>query len=350
MRRVAAVAVLLLSLTTFENVFANVVTAQNARERQAAAEAYDRGTTAYVDQAYAEAAVWFETANRMAPAAPALMQAIRAHEKAENFPRAATLALELQTSYRDDTTAAEFSKELLGKYSATLVKVEVTCDEDCKLDVDGKLEEYMSFFVTPVDDHTVTATFETGSKALKLQGDAGETKDLAITAPPAPPIKPVSMTPTSTSSSEQDGAGRPLPPLVTWIGLGLTVALGGATIASGIHALDGVPAYKDAVSAAEPCLAMPVSNRDQACVDKVDQANDLLEDGRSRELRTNILIGATAAAAVGTGVIAFLLTDWSGGDEKAQNQASHGRGARSMPTVELHAWPGGAATVLKGRF
>jgi hypothetical protein len=297
--------------------------------------------------------VWFETANRMAPAAPALMQAIRAHEKGENFPRAATLALELQTSYRDDTSATEFSNELLSRHASTLVKVEVSCDEDCKLDVDGKLEEYMSFFVSPVEDHTVTATFETGSKALKLQGEAGETKSLAITAPPPPPVKAVSVTPTPTSSSEQDRDQRPLPPLVTWIGLGLTVALGGATVASGIHALNGVPAYKDAVSAAEPCLAMPVLNRDQACVDKIGTANNLLDDGKSRELRTNILIGATAAAALGTGVIAFFFTDWSGADEKAQNQASQGRGLRAkreLPTLELQAWPGGAATVLKGRF
>lgn len=339
MRRVAAVGVLLLSLPTF----ANAVSAQNARERQAAAEAYDRGTTAYVDQAYEEAAVWFETANRMAPAAPALMQAIRAHEKGENFPRAATLALELQTSYRDDASASEFSNEILGKYASTLVKVEVSCDEDCKLDVDGKLEEYMNFFVSPEDDHTVTATFETGSKALKVQGSAGERKELAITAPPPPPVKPVSVTPTSTTSADRDDRG-PLPPLATWIGLGLTVALGGATIASGVHALAGVPAFKDAVSAAEPCLAMPVSSRDQACVDKINRAQDLYEDGHSRELRTNILIGATAAAAVGTGVIAFFFTDWSGGGEKAQNQAARG------PSFEFHAWPGGAATVLKGRF
>jgi hypothetical protein len=98
-----------------------------------------------------------------------------------------------------------------------------------------------------------------------------------------------------------------------------------------------------------------VSGRDQACSAKIDTANNLLEDGKSRELRTNILIGATAVAAVGTGVIAFLFTDWSGGDEKAQNQAARGRGLRATrdkptPTIELQAWPGGAATVLKGRF
>ena len=342
MRRVAAVAVLLASLTTF----AVDVSAQNARERQAAAEAYDRGTTAYVDQAYDEAANWFETANRMAPAAPALMQAIRAHEKSENYARAATLALELQNTYRDDSSAAEFSNEVLSKHAVGLVKVEVSCDEDCKLDVDGKLEEYLSFFVTPEDDHTVTATFVTGSKALKVQGVAGETKTLAITAPPPPPVRPVSVLP-SASSSDRDQGTRTLPPLVTWIGLGLTVALGAATITSGVYALNGVPAYKNAVSAAEPCLTMPPASRDQGCVSKIDAANNLLDDGKSREMRTNILIGATAVAAVGTGVIAFLFTDWSGSGEKAQNQASRSVG---LPRVELYALPGGAATVLKGRF
>jgi outer membrane protein assembly factor BamD (BamD/ComL family) len=51
--------------------------AQDARQRQAAAEAYDQGTAAYLAGDYEKAAEWFETANRLAPAAPALIQAAR---------------------------------------------------------------------------------------------------------------------------------------------------------------------------------------------------------------------------------------------------------------------------------
>lgn len=83
--------------------------AQDARQRQAAAEAYDRGTAAYLDGEFTEAAQWFETANRMAPAAPALMQAIRSHQRAgepDNFTRAATLALRLSQEYAEDPAAS----------------------------------------------------------------------------------------------------------------------------------------------------------------------------------------------------------------------------------------------------
>jgi outer membrane protein assembly factor BamD (BamD/ComL family) len=63
--------------------------------RSAAAEAYDRGTAAYLDGSYEKAAQWFETANRLAPAAPALMQAVRAHHKAGSALKASSLALQL---------------------------------------------------------------------------------------------------------------------------------------------------------------------------------------------------------------------------------------------------------------
>jgi hypothetical protein len=127
--------------------------------------------------------------------------------------------------------------------------------------------------------------------------------------------------------------------------LGLTVALGGGTIAAGVYTLLGVPDYKDAAQAAEQCIQGTSTAAD--CPQKIGEANRLLDDGKKRELATNVLIGATAVAAIGTGVVAFLLTDWSGGSEKAQNRATNGPG---LTRLELVPVPGGAATVLKGRF
>src|SRR5688572_28785032 len=76
------------------------------RERQAAAEAYDQGTVSYVSRDYAKAADWFETANRLSPAAPALIQATRAHQQAGHLTRAATLALRLTLEYANEPGAA----------------------------------------------------------------------------------------------------------------------------------------------------------------------------------------------------------------------------------------------------
>ena len=69
-------------------------------------------------------------------------------------------------------------------------------------------------------------------------------------------------------------------------------------------------------------------------------ANKKLSDGHSKEVRTNVLIGATAVAAVGTGVIALFLTDWSG---TSSEQASISFGVTPLPG-------GGAMSVLKGQF
>lgn len=345
MRHVVAVAVCSLWLTGLMSASSPTeVEAQDARQRQAAAEAYDRGTTAYVDQSYEEAARWFETANRLAPASAALMQAIRAHERNENLARASTLALELASTYPQDTAASEFASSVLNKHASALLKVQVTCDEDCKLDLDGKLQEYLAFFVTPDVPHKLTATFATGSKVSEVEGSAGETREISFEAPPAPPVAPIVA---RSDDDAIDHAGRPpLSPVFTWIGVGLTVALGAATIVSGLNAKAGVPEYEKAAKASRDCM----SGGKGDCSKLAADAAARLDDGQARELRTNVLIGVTAAAAVGTGVIAFVLTDWSGADEKAQTGAA--RSARKAWSARLRLEPrlGGAATVLEGRF
>jgi hypothetical protein len=332
MRRVTAVAVLSLSLTAL----ASQVSAQDARQRQAAAEAYDRGTAAYLEGAYAEAGQWFETAHRMAPAAPALMQAIRAHEHNDNHARAATLALELSRAYREDKAASDFAAGVLGKHASTLVRVDVTCDEDCKLDLDGKLQEFLSFFVVPGATHQLTATFETGSKAASLEGVAGDTRSIEFEAPPPPPSAALKPAKDAESGATSGGSHPPLTPLYTWIGIGLTGALGIATIISGFDAKAGVEGFNNAAAASRECMKMQGVD----CSQLQSKAEQLLSDGQSKEIRTNVLIGATAVAAVGTGVIALFLTDWSG---TSSEHASTSFGVSPLPG-------GGVMSVLKGQF
>ena len=303
MRRATAVAVLGLTLLRVTGHAA----AQDARQRQAAAEAYDRGTAAYLEGAYEEAGQWFETAHRMAPAAPALMQAIRAHEHNDNHARAATLALELTRSYPDDKAAAEFASGVLSKHASGLLKVEVSCDEDCKLDLDGKLQEYLSFFVTPGAAHQLTAQFETGSKSASIQGAAGETRNIEFQAPPPPPTPPLVTARGPQDASSSDGSRAPLSPIYTWVGVGLTAALGIATLVSGLDTRAGVPEYKKAANELSSCTRTVGAD----CSAQQTRARSLYEAGTDRELRTNVLIGATAFAAVGTGVIGLFLTDWS---------------------------------------
>ncbi len=105
--------------------------AQGTRERQAAAEAFDRGTTAYLAEDFGTAARWFEMANNLAPAAPALLQAIRAYQRAGNDLRAATLALRLVERFPDAGTSVDQAQHALDEVRGRFFLVEVACDEEC---------------------------------------------------------------------------------------------------------------------------------------------------------------------------------------------------------------------------
>jgi hypothetical protein len=317
-----------------------------AQQRAAAAEAYDRGTAAYLARDYESAARWFETAQRMAPAAPALMQAARAHDRAGNALRAATLALRLQQQYPNDRQAARVATELVTAGQRQYVRVDVRC-EGCTVDLDGTLQEWPSFFVEPGREHVVIAHFETGDVQETVSGAAGERRELRFEAPPRveAPDDGGSVGPNGwpaqafrrrgaagagpagdgdagaargrgdgegAGEGRRDGGGGGLPPAVFLVSAGATVVAGGLLLWSGLDTLAGVADYE----------AMPTQ--------------EALDAGQAKELRTNILIGVTGA--FGAATVAFLLlTNW-GGDEAPPARAA-------VVPVE-----GGAVGVVGGRF
>jgi hypothetical protein len=269
------------------------------------------------------------------------MQAIRAHEHANNHVRAATLALELSRSYSEQSSATDYAKNVLETNAPKLLQVQVTCDEDCKLDVDGKLQEFLGFFEEPGRPHTLTATFETGSKTTKVQGEAGETREVSFEAPPPPPAPLIGASTGGVAETADGGtAGRPLPPLYTFIGIGVTTAVLAGTIVSLVDMNQGVPEYESAAGELQVCRR--AGNRD--CGTAEARAVQLYDEGQSKELRTNILLGATALAAVSTGVIALFLTDWSSSPDSDDDDSLGLRNLRIEPR------PGGMHTTLEGRF
>lgn len=266
--------------------------AQDSRQRAAAAEAYDRGTTDYMTGNYAEAARWFETAHRMAPAPAALMQAIRAHQKAENIARAATLADRLQTDYPGEAQAVQYAEQILAEAVPNLFRVDVVCT-GCEIDLDEVGQQGKTLYVEPDTHHTIVARFSTGEVSRDVSGSAGDDTTLQITAPAARIDTSDDGEPSSNAASESKG----LPPLVTFIGAGVTGALLIATIVSGVDTNAGVDEYERV------------------------RSRELYDAGHAKEVRTNVLIGATAVCAAATGVIALLFTDWSS-EEEADTHAA----------------------------
>jgi tetratricopeptide (TPR) repeat protein len=322
-------------------IFGSTAHAQTeARKREAAAQAYDQGTTAYVAQDYEKAAEWFETANRMSPAAPALIQAARAHQQAGHLARAATLALALVQTYPDEANAAQFGEGLLNDLSGKLVRVDVECDAECTLDVDGTLQENHSFFVDPDAEHTVTASFETGERREQVSGKAGESKSLSFDAPPPGTQRSDDLPPPEDGPSDTQAA--PLSPVFTYVGIGLTAALLVGSIASTLDVYSGADDYEAAAEKwSKSCIArMPESQ--MVCDMLKGDAKSKLDEGQGKETRTTVLWVATGAAAAVTTVIAVALTDWSG--DEAQETASR------RVRLAVGATDQSAELTLKGTF
>ncbi|MEM9195343.1 MAG: hypothetical protein AAGF12_39600 [Myxococcota bacterium] len=266
----------------------------NAQDQtQAAADAYDRGAEAYLAESWSEAARWFEMAHRFAPAEPALTQAVRSHFQAGNIARAGTLALRLEASYGDSDRAAAVAQETLDAVTSRLVRVSVQCNE-CSVELEGALLEHSEFFLDPDVEHEVTARFETGERSQTVQSTAGDSVGLEFTAPPPSPGDPEEREerlPSQIEVPEEPGGG--VHPAVFFTLLGLTAVSGGILIWSGVDTLAGVDDFE----------AMPTQEG--------------LDEGRDKELRTNILIGVTSGFALATVIFAFI-TDWSGSPDETQ--------------------------------
>jgi hypothetical protein len=309
-----------------------------AENRQAAAEAYDRGTAAYLAHDYVRAAQWFETANRMAPASAALIQATRSHVHANNEMRAATLALQLKDQYPSEPASVQYADEVLGTISIKFLRINVSCNQ-CRVDLDGTLQEYLAFCVEPSATHTVVAHFDSGNTKEIVTGTAGETKELTIEPPPvstgtkvvvAPPPPPPSEYP-----EEERNEGKPLSPIFTYIGAGITVGLGVGTIISAVDMYSGKDKYEKKADEYQEAVTNRAANADELRA----QGVKLLDEGKTKEVVTSVLIASTAVFAVGTAVIAIFFTQWS--DEKEQEPNVSGTIA---PTSE------GAYISVRARF
>lgn len=284
--------------------------------RAEAADAYDLGTAAYLGQNYELAGRWFERAYRVAPTSAALLQAVRAHHRAGHAIRAANLALELRDSYPNDERAKKAANAVISEVGPDNVLVHAQCEKECTLELDGALTRHDSFFVTPEVEHNLKAAFDHGETSTAIQGEAGSEKRVLVAAPAAP-------------------APPPVPRWAFFSSLGATLALGAVTVWSGVDANRGVSEYEAAArTASSPGINGNISPT------PAQQAQDLLEEGRQKERRTNILIGVTAGMAVTTAVLG-VFTNWKGETRDVAYK-------RLEPSVGVTR--NGGALSIKGRF
>jgi hypothetical protein len=280
------------------------------RIRSAAAE-YDAGRRAFMENKYEEAAIHFENAFHDAPRAEALRNAIRARKDAKQFSRAATLAALAERLYADDTTTMVVVHDTLSDALPKLERVSLECSPKCGVASDGRvlsLEDvtHFVFFLDP-GPHDVVVSWE-GDRTKQIKVDAKAAGRLewkldapvAIVAPPPvvviPPQQPIHEEPVVTHT-------KPFGPVIFFIGAGLTVAAGALTIVSGIDTVNSPGSAK---------VAQDCAGQGESCQE--------YQDGRSKQLRTNILLGATIGLGALTIVDGLFFTQWS--HPKPTNKAS----------------------------
>jgi hypothetical protein len=322
----------------------------SAADLRIAAERFDEGRNAFRVGAFAEAAEQFEAADARAPSASALGLAMRSRAEAGQAARAATLAELVLRRHPDDADLAEKAKSIVEAAAGTCGRVSVECQPDCDLVVDEKLIHgratgYWTLYLDP-GPHAVVANWSQDRvgieqiivtagtvSALKFKPAEPE-RSLATATRPNASIEPVDR---RSSAADTQSKLKKLPPTIFWIGVGATVAMGGASIWSGIDTLKNPG---------------PAAVRDQCA--GLGESCALYRQGQRSELRTNVLIGTTIVLAAATAVTGIFFTDFSRMGAVRNVGTSHDR---IRPWVEARHVPVargslGVTTVVgaEGRF
>ena len=310
-----------------------------------AAEAFDRGREAYKTEDYVEAAEQFESADANAPSAAALELAIRARDKAGQLDRAATLASLALARHPDDPNIQKIAPAIVERAKAELFELDLKCDEACDVTVAGKIApgrratERTIFLISGT--YTVRAGWSGDRSSSKsVEATKGARGTLEFRAPevlvaPPPVVTPVAAPTKPAEEGDSQAKSGKLPPTAFWVGVGLTAALGGVTLWSGIDTQNNPG--PDRVR--EACNAGSLDCR------------SLYDQGLGKQHRTNALLGVTAGLGVATAVVGAFFTDWGGGKKAEpsaeQAKTAHPKGFSVEPWVSVGS---GASVGALGRF
>lgn len=299
-----------------------------ASELRIAAERFDQGRDAYRAGIFAEAAEHFEAADRRAPSASALGLAMRSRDEAGQLLRAANLAELVLVRYPGDAELTDSAKEIITSATAASARVHITCEPACEMVVDrrlshGGVQPSWVLYLEP-GQHVLSANFSGSQVVTKpVSVEVGDSANYTLEAPqpvllPRPTL-PVPQPPASPRPVTE--SRKPLSPTWFWIGVGTTTALSAATLWSGVDAQN---------NPGPDVVRRECAGLGEAC--------DLYQQGQRKELRTNLLLGASAASAVATVAIGALFTEFSG---RTPPRAGRGSLARVRPWCHLPVAPGG---------
>ncbi|MBX3228237.1 MAG: hypothetical protein KIT84_26570 [Labilithrix sp.] len=279
-------------------VFVAGVARADGDEKARAKEAYTRGLAAHDAHDYPAAARAFAEADTILPSAVALTAALDAAVDADDPALGAEL---LERSSRPGGTPAlaasvAAAKKKLGGRAG---KVRLTCPSGslCRVVVGGRETTSETWVAT--GKHVAAVTVDSTTREQAIEVRAGETVTIAPSPPPttapAPPV--VAVTPAPQEPAPQEPAPpnmRRVPPVVVYVGAGLTLLLAGGAVGTGLVA----KAQHDDFTA-KGCDRGPGPD-----------CKDIQERGEPLVVVTNALIGTSILAGALTILTAAVFTDW----------------------------------------
>lgn len=273
-----------------------------AQSTAGAAKAFAQAQAAELAGRPEDAARFYELAHMLAPTAEALRSAARTRFEAGQRAVAASHADALLRQYPADPKSRAIAQNILDATQGHLLSVSIRCRVPCQIEVDGGAtpappsQEHV-LYIEP-GDHQLTASFEgEGADTQPISGGAGVRLTRNFAPPPraAQPTQPAHELDNATAQAaaplapeEKERAGISRAWFIT--SAAVAVALAGTAVWSGLDVLSKHDDYKQ-----QPTEAG-------------------YEEGIKLERRTNILIGASGAAAASAVVLAFF-TKWSRGKE-----------------------------------
>ncbi|MBL8609980.1 MAG: hypothetical protein JNL38_21775 [Myxococcales bacterium] len=245
---------------------------------RAAAAAFAEGERAFAAGDFLRAGGSFEAAYREQPHWSPLWNAARSYHRARDSIRAANLYAKYLREAPADAKDRDQATAALAELAPTLARLEVhTALRDVK--VDGARLEAPTVWVAP-GEHLVEGASARGLVRKVAVAREGQVSSVSLVEDPAPP-------PPMSATAPEAARSRGLPLVVPLVVGGLAVAAGGATVWSGIDTLAQRRAFDDA------------------------RTQENLDEGKSRQLRTNVLLAVTGGLVVATGVT-LLFVDFGG--------------------------------------
>ena len=290
----------------------------SAQDTAHAKEAYDRGVAAQAKGDFARAAREFALADTLAPSPAALQAALDAAVDGDDpviggelLERSKRVTPPIPKTLGQSIDAAK--KKLGGRAG----RVRVTCPAGatCTATLDGRSFDAKTTAWSTLGPHTLVVQVDGEPQTKGVDVKADETLDFAparnaAAAPLPSPSRPqpipgttlpapavaVPVTPANEPAHAHRAADSGLPPIVFFVGVGVTVLAGAATTYFMVSAKSK---HDDFVSGG--CENAPNSG-----------CTGLKNDGESAQTNANVGIGVTAIFAVATVVVGAVFTRWHG--------------------------------------